>query len=44
MGRLKNILPSRLVVDLRNIYPADEMARHGFTYLSIGRPETSNRQ
>ena len=25
------------MVDLRNIYRPDEMARHGFTYLSVGR-------
>ena len=27
-----------VVVDLRNIYRPDEMARHGFTYVSVGRP------
>jgi UDPglucose 6-dehydrogenase len=25
------------VVDLRNIYRADDMAAHGFTYESVGR-------
>ena len=25
------------IVDLRNIYPADEMAQRGFIYESIGR-------
>jgi UDPglucose 6-dehydrogenase len=27
-----------VLVDLRNIYRADEMARQGFTYESVGRP------
>jgi len=22
---------------LRNIYPSDDMARHGFTYVGVGR-------
>lgn len=38
MARIKNILPSRVVVDLRNIYRPEEMTKHGFTYQSIGRP------
>jgi len=38
MRRLRNILPSRLVIDLRNIYQPDEMTRHGFMYQSVGRP------
>ena len=33
-GRLRQ----PVVVDLRNIYRPDEMARHGFTYVSVGRP------
>jgi len=27
-----------LIVDLRNIYRPEEMARHGFIYESVGRP------
>jgi UDPglucose 6-dehydrogenase len=27
------------IVDLRNIYRTDDMARHGFTYVSIGRAD-----
>ncbi len=38
MRRVKSLLKSQVVVDLRNIYRPDEMARHGFRYLSIGRP------
>ena len=26
------------VVDLRNVYPADDLVRRGFVYESIGRP------
>jgi UDPglucose 6-dehydrogenase len=39
MRRLKNIIPSGIVVDLRNIYRPDEMAEYGFTYRSIGRAD-----
>jgi hypothetical protein len=27
------------MVDLRNIYPPDEVREAGFTYVSIGRPQ-----
>jgi UDPglucose 6-dehydrogenase len=27
-----------VVVDLRNVYRPEEMVRHGFTYVGIGRP------
>jgi UDPglucose 6-dehydrogenase len=36
--RVKTAMKRPVVVDLRNVYRADEMARHGFTYVSIGRP------
>jgi UDPglucose 6-dehydrogenase len=26
-----------VIVDLRNIYPAEDMAKHGFTYTGVGR-------
>ncbi len=38
MRRVKALLKSPIVVDLRNIYRPEDMARHGFTYVSIGRP------
>ena len=38
LRRLKAALASPVVVDLRNVYRPDEMRRHGFTYVSIGRP------
>ena len=37
-GRLKQIMAAPVVVDLRNIYRGDDMARHGFAYRSVGRP------
>jgi UDPglucose 6-dehydrogenase len=36
--RVKAAMRRPVVVDLRNIYRADEMERHGFSYVSIGRP------
>ncbi len=38
MGRIKDALKAPVVVDLRNIYAADDMAKRGFKYTSIGRP------
>jgi UDPglucose 6-dehydrogenase len=37
LARLKQAMARPIVVDLRNIYRPDDMARHGFTYLSVGR-------
>jgi UDPglucose 6-dehydrogenase len=39
-ARLKEVMARPLVVDLRNIYRADDMARYGFSYVSVGRPGT----
>lgn len=33
---LKQVMARPVVVDLRNVYRPDEMARHGFTYTSVG--------
>src|SRR5438876_6848121 len=38
LGRVKGLLASPLVIDLRNIYQPQEMAAAGLAYLSIGRP------
>jgi len=35
--RLKSIMVSPVLVDLRNIYSPEEVARHGFIYESVGR-------
>jgi UDPglucose 6-dehydrogenase len=37
LKRLKAALAAPVVVDLRNVYRPEEMRRHGFTYVSIGR-------
>jgi UDPglucose 6-dehydrogenase len=38
LDRIKRLLKAPLVIDLRNIYGADEMRRRGFDYASVGRP------
>jgi UDPglucose 6-dehydrogenase len=35
--RLKLTMNKPVVVDLRNIYPAAEVSRHGFSYFSVGK-------
>jgi UDPglucose 6-dehydrogenase len=40
LARLKQTMARPVVVDLRNIYRPDDMARHGFTYVGVGRPAT----
>jgi UDPglucose 6-dehydrogenase len=36
--RLKKEMAQPVIVDLRNIYRPEEMAEHGFTFASVGRP------
>jgi len=38
LEQVKRLLKRPIVVDLRNCYRPDDMARHGFTYVSVGRP------
>ncbi len=38
LPRLKAIMKSPVLVDLRNIYRTDEVSAHGFAYAAIGRP------
>lgn len=37
--RLKALMNDPLFVDLRNVYRRDLIARHGFRYVSVGRPK-----
>jgi UDPglucose 6-dehydrogenase len=37
LDRIKSAMAKPVVVDLRNIYRAEDMAAHGFTYESVGR-------
>jgi len=36
-SRLKSVMARPVLVDLRNIYRPDELARHGFAYEGVGR-------
>jgi UDPglucose 6-dehydrogenase len=38
LARLKSVMTRPVIVDLRNIYRADEMKRVGFRYVAVGRP------
>jgi UDPglucose 6-dehydrogenase len=38
LDRVKAALSEDIVIDLRNIYIPEDMAKRGFTYTSIGRP------
>ena len=37
--RLKALMNTPVLVDLRNIYQSEEVTKHGFAYTSVGRPE-----
>ncbi len=37
LARMRDLMNSPVLVDLRNIYRVDEVARHGFDYVGIGR-------
>lgn len=39
LERMAQTMKSKIFVDLRNIYKAEEMAPHGFKYVSVGRPQ-----
>ncbi|MEM7568136.1 MAG: UDP-glucose/GDP-mannose dehydrogenase family protein [Pseudomonadota bacterium] len=36
--RLGEVMRGRTMVDLRNVYKAEDVERHGFVYVGIGRP------
>ena len=39
LARFKSAMRTPVFVDLRNVYRPHELHRHGFTYVSIGRPQ-----
>lgn len=41
MARVKSLLKTPLMIDLRNIYRPSQMAAAGFTYVSVGRATVS---
>jgi UDPglucose 6-dehydrogenase len=41
LDRVKKLMKSPVVVDLRNVYQPADMVRRGFTYSSVGRPESA---
>src|ERR1700722_12958384 len=43
LDRLRSVMAAPVIVDLRNIYRAEEMKRANFRYLAVGRP-TAERQ
>jgi UDPglucose 6-dehydrogenase len=38
LGRVKQLLNSPVLVDLRNVYDPAEVRAAGFSYVSVGRP------
>lgn len=38
-GMLRQIMRSPCLVDLRNVYRGEDIAKHGFRYSSVGRPD-----
>jgi UDPglucose 6-dehydrogenase len=43
LDRLKAALRQPVLIDLRNVYEPDRVARMGFRYISVGRPERSSK-
>ena len=39
LARLKDIMARPIIVDLRNVYDPEDIERHGFRYVSVGRAE-----
>jgi len=37
LERLKDLMATPVIIDLRNIYRPEELHRHGFAYASVGR-------
>jgi UDPglucose 6-dehydrogenase len=44
LDRLKQVMASPVLIDLRNVYLPDEVLRRGFVYDSVGRPRLPDRR
>ena len=42
LKRVKSLLKSPIIIDLRNVFRLDDMRRSGFTYYSVGRKPLTN--
>lgn len=42
LARMKTAMKTPVLVDLRNVYNAEDVTRHGFEYYSVGRPVGSS--
>jgi UDPglucose 6-dehydrogenase len=40
LKEMASIMATPVIVDLRNIYSPDEVARNGFHYCGVGRPKS----
>ena len=43
IAKIKSLLKTKTIVDMRNIYKLPEMEENGFHYVSIGRPEIAGQ-
>jgi UDPglucose 6-dehydrogenase len=41
--RIRSLLKRPIVIDLRNLYRLEDMARLGFAYVSVGRPRVGTK-
>jgi UDPglucose 6-dehydrogenase len=39
LDRLRSLMAAPVLVDLRNIYRSEDLQRHGFAYVSVGKPD-----
>ena len=39
LDRIKLLMRTPVLVDLRNVYPPEEVRRHGYTHVGVGRPD-----
>jgi UDPglucose 6-dehydrogenase len=37
LEKVKRLLKTPIIIDLRNIYRAEDVRKHGFAYVSVGR-------